>query len=424
MSLLTLHQINIKEAPTALASLSLSIDKKSITLITAPSGFGKSLLAAFILDPTSFSYAGHIHHFANHSTLIYQNAEQTLSPSRTIKQHIQDIQDSQTQPIPHSTLLNYMQLPLSLLNQYPSSLSSGQIQAVNIILAVATKATLIIADEPLTSLDSRRRQCFEKLIVNLKNQGKSVLILSRHQHDHASYIDQTICLSPQKNQAKLQIPHHISKSTLLSFHDFTISTHQRLIQPFQANITQQNCVGLLGENGCGKSTFLRAIMQLHPYEGSIHLHNQDISTMSDKKRHQSLQIMLQNPLATFNPYHLLTHITQDPSINFERFFNILKRFQVSLGALYPHQLPRSDAQIISLARTLSRQAQVFLLDEPTSHMSTHATQITIDIIKELQQDGASFILTSHQPEFIKSVCPTIWTIEQQCLHIHSSHSFY
>ena len=80
---------------------------------------------------------------------------------------------------------------------------------------------------------------------------------------------------------------------------------------------------------------------------------------------------------------------------------------------------QAKVQIMSLARTLSRSALIFLLDEPTSHMSRHATQITIDIIKELQQDGATFILTSHQPEFISSLCSEIWTIEQQCLHITS-----
>ena len=114
MSLLKLHQINIKNAPTALSSLSFSVGKQSITLITAPSGFGKSLLAAFILDPASFSYTGEIHHPSTHTTLIYQNAEHTLSPSR-VKQHIQDIQYAQIQPIPHSTLLNYMQLPYHYL---------------------------------------------------------------------------------------------------------------------------------------------------------------------------------------------------------------------------------------------------------------------------------------------------------------------
>ena len=185
---------------------------------------------------------------------------------------------------------------------------------------------------------------------------------------------------------------------------------------------KQSCVDIR-DNGCGKSTFLRAMMQLHPYEGSIHLYDQNIQTLSNQKRHQALQMMLQDPLATFNPYHRLTHITQDPSINLEILLNILKRFGVDIEALYPHQLPRSKIQIISLARTLSRQAQVFLLDEPTSHMSNYATQITIDIIKELQQDGATFILTSHQPEFINALCSDIWTIEQQCLHIPSWHSF-
>lgn len=68
-------------------------------------------------------------------------------------------------------------------------------------------------------------------------------------------------------------------------------------------------LGIVGESGCGKSTFVRMVLSLDdPTQGKILYHDRDMAAMTKKERwenRQNIQMVFQDPLASFNPLSLI-----------------------------------------------------------------------------------------------------------------------
>ena len=81
-------------------------------------------------------------------------------------------------------------------------------------------------------------------------------------------------------------------------------------------------LGLVGESGCGKSTFMRFLVWLDsPTEGEIFFHGKDITKMKGKELHenrQHIQMVFQDPSTSFNPKMKIKEIVCEPLLNFNR----------------------------------------------------------------------------------------------------------
>ena len=86
-------------------------------------------------------------------------------------------------------------------------------------------------------------------------------------------------------------------------------------------------LGIVGESGCGKSTFVRMVLSLDdPTQGKILYHDRDMASMTKKERwenRQNIQMVFQDPLASFNPKMKIIDILTEPLMNFGK----LKRSQ-------------------------------------------------------------------------------------------------
>ena len=81
-------------------------------------------------------------------------------------------------------------------------------------------------------------------------------------------------------------------------------------------------LGLVGESGCGKSTFMRFLVWLdYPTEGEIFFHGKDITKMKGAELHenrQHIQMVFQDPSTSFNPKMKIKEIVCEPLLNFNR----------------------------------------------------------------------------------------------------------
>lgn len=155
-----------------------------------------------------------------------------------------------------------------------------------------------------------------------------------------------------------------------------------------------------GENGSGKTTFLKMIAGLHPFSGNIILNNQYSVKKQRQQYLQSVNYAEAEPLypafLTARDLVQLYCYTKKGNINDAQ--QLLKQLHVFDAYTQPLGSYSSGmTKKVSLALAFTGRPKVILLDEPLITIDTNAVSTICGVIKDKQKEGISFIITSHQP---------------------------
>ena len=155
-----------------------------------------------------------------------------------------------------------------------------------------------------------------------------------------------------------------------------------------------------GENGSGKTTFLKMIAGLHPFGGNIILNNQFSLKKQRQQYLKSVNYAEAEPLypafLTAKDLVQLYGYTKNGDINDAQ--QLLKQLHVFDAYKQPFGSYSSGMiKKVSLTLAFIGRPKVILLDEPLITIDTNAVSTICSIIKDKQKEGISFIITSHQP---------------------------
>ena len=158
-------------------------------------------------------------------------------------------------------------------------------------------------------------------------------------------------------------------------------------------------LAIVGESGCGKSTLMKMIVQLEEVtSGEILYGGEDITKLKGEKLRQNrrhIQMVFQDPSTAFNPKMKVRDIICEPLLN----FNLIKKNQrddiakkylemvdlpESFSNRYIHNMSGGQRQRIGIARALTLNPKVIILDESTSALDVSIQKNIIDLIKKLQ----------------------------------------
>lgn len=168
---------------------------------------------------------------------------------------------------------------------------------------------------------------------------------------------------------------------------------------------------LVGESGCGKTTTAKMVLQVEsPTGGLIRFHGKNMAefnTADRKEYRSSVQAVFQDPWSSLNPRMKVGSIILEPLLtnkpmgkheareNLERLLQDvgLHNFQADY---YPHEFSGGQRQRIAIARALSLQPQVIVLDEPVSALDVSIRAQIMNLLKSLQEQyGVSYLLIAH-----------------------------
>jgi putrescine transport system ATP-binding protein len=171
------------------------------------------------------------------------------------------------------------------------------------------------------------------------------------------------------------------------------------------DIAKGEIFALLGSSGCGKTTLLRMLAGFEtPTEGTIVLDGQDLAALPPYER--PLNMMFQS-------YALFPHLTVWDNIAFglrrdrlpkpqvaERVEAMLKLVQLErYGRRKPHQLSGGQQQRVALARSLAKQPQLLLLDEPLGALDKKLREETqIELVNIIESVGVTCVMVTHDQE--------------------------
>ena len=175
------------------------------------------------------------------------------------------------------------------------------------------------------------------------------------------------------------------------------------------NVYKGKTLGIVGESGCGKSTFVRMLMQLeNPTEGEILYHGKDLLSVSGREKRNNrrhMQMVYQDPLASFDPKMKIIDILTEPLLNFgmlkkpdkaKRRKELLKMVDLSEEFLYryPHNMSGGQRQRVSIARALSLEPEILVCDEATSALDVSIQKNIIELLVRLQKENISVLFLS------------------------------
>ncbi len=188
-------------------------------------------------------------------------------------------------------------------------------------------------------------------------------------------------------------------------------------------LSEGECLALVGESGCGKSTLASLITHLEkPSGGTITI---DGAPLATQRRHslkfrRDVQIVLQDPFSSLNPRMTIEAVLREP---FEIHRDLLPRSQwrarsiellemVGLNAehleRYPHEFSGGQRQRISIARALAVEPRVLVLDEPLSALDVSVQAQIVFLLKDLQSRlGLAFLFISHDLSVVRSMADRV-----------------
>ena len=190
----------------------------------------------------------------------------------------------------------------------------------------------------------------------------------------------------------------------------TESVQTTALNEVSLEISQGEFVAIMGPSGCGKSTLLNMICLLdNPTSGELWFMDQEVSRYSENDR---TDLRNGNLGFVFQSFNLIDELTVFENVELpllyagvstrervKRVNEALERMQIAHRTEhYPQQLSGGQQQRVAIARAIVTNPRIILADEPTGNLDSTNGNEVMNLLKELNHDGATVVMVTHSEE--------------------------
>ena len=192
-----------------------------------------------------------------------------------------------------------------------------------------------------------------------------------------------------------------------------------VINDFSLSLESARATAIFGPNGAGKSTLLRlAYGRYRPSTGQLRLNGKPLQEYTRAELGRQVGIVPQREHTPFE-YTILEYVLlgRAPYLSplampGDGDCQLARDALIQVG-MYEHAerslhtLSGGELQLVLIARALTQQPRLLLLDEPTSHLDLANKKRLVDCLQRLKASGVSIFLNSHEPEVVSAIADQI-----------------
>ncbi len=200
--------------------------------------------------------------------------------------------------------------------------------------------------------------------------------------------------------------------------------HVYAVDGIDLQIRKGETYGLVGESGCGKSTFGRALLRLdEPTDGTVHFDGVDVASLAGeelRRKRKDMQMVFQDPLSSLDPRQTVEALllegmnahglATDKAAANSRLRELLQAVGLPAAALkkYPHEFSGGQRQRIGIARALSVDPKLIVADEPVSALDVSVQAQVINLLEDLQEQfGLTYLVVAHDLAVVRHISDRI-----------------
>lgn len=324
-----------------------------------------------------------------------------------------------------------------LMNRNIFNLSGGEKQKIAIASIYALSPEIFVLDEPSSSLDIKSMKELSQTIENLKSMGKTIIIAEHRLWYLKAIVDRAIYMEDGKiireysmeeignlsenERLKTGLRHcaykdinlvnnekNFNRKSSLEIRNLVFKRNARKILSIDnLKFSYGNIIGIVGENGIGKSTFAKIVCGLYKTNKGEIL--KDDKRFNRKNRIKESLLVMQEvnyQLFTDTVFDeiLLTSKVRDRNI----INNWLKNMELeNIIDRNPHTLSGGQKQRVIILSALLSDKKILFFDEPTSGLDYRNMKIVANNIKQVKEEDKLILIISHDIEFLEVVCDEV-----------------
>ncbi len=396
-----------------LAPISLSIAPGGRLLVAGPSGCGKSTLARCLTGLIPHLYHGTLEgevlldgqrtsdtplwRLAECAGLVFQNPSAQML-AHSVEEEI--VFGLENLGLPRQTIAKRLQATLSrfelgaMRDRAPQTLSGGEQQKLALAAVMARQPSVLVLDEPLSMLDGTAADELVTHLADLADAGTTV-IACEHREEYLQSLAglRTLRLNGPAPE-EIEVPALRPGSTRvqaerLAVEGLAVSLGGRpILRNLSFALEPGQVVAVVGRNGVGKTTLLRALAGLQKHEGAVRMNGS----------RPDLGLVFQNAdLQLFNATVREEILFRVPQPDMELYEWLLAALGLArYEEIPPLLLSEGEKKRVALATVLMRQPRHgVLLDEPSLGQDTAHKAMLICLARALAGAGQLVILTTH-----------------------------